>query len=262
MARIYPLFSSSSGNSCFIGDPSGGILIDAGTSCRRITSALERCGIGREAVKAVFVTHDHSDHIAALKVLTKCRPMPVYSSKGTLTYLINSDSISAGCHTDVIGEDGTETSGFYVKAFHTPHDAIESVFYKIVTPDGKTCCVCTDLGYMPDEIFAELSGSDLVLLESNYDEAMLRGGTYPYYLKQRLASKLGHLSNAESARTVKRLVENGTRQIILGHLSRENNTPPTAEAAVLRELSPEFVRNKDYMLTVAPVETQGMGVAF
>lgn len=262
MARIYPLFSSSSGNSCFIGDQSGGILIDAGTSCRRLTAALRLSGIYPEAVRAIFVTHDHSDHIGALRVFTKCRPVPVYGSKGTLTYLENSGNISPCSETAVIDENGAEAAGYFVRAFHTPHDAIESVCYKITAPDGKTCCVCTDLGYVPDEISRELHGSDLVLLESNYDESMLRNGPYPYQLKQRIASKLGHLSNSDSAREVRKLIESGTRQIILGHLSQHNNTPAVAEAALMRELGKDFMRNRDYVLTVAPVETKGLGVAF
>lgn len=262
MARIYPLFSSSSGNSCFIGDKSGGILIDAGTSCRRITAALRLSGIEPEAMRAVFITHDHSDHIGALRVLTKNRQVPVYASKGTVTYLVNSGNVSDGCRTDVVDENGVEAAGFFVRAFHTPHDAIESVFYKVATPDGKTCCVCTDLGYVPEEISRELAGSDLVLIESNYDESMLRNGPYPFYLKQRIASQLGHLSNSDSAREVKKLIRGGTRQIILGHLSQHNNTPAVAEAALMRELGAEFRRNRDYMLTVAPVETNGSGVAF
>lgn len=261
MSLIYPLFSSSSGNSCFIGSSEAGILIDAGTSCRRLVSALKTCGIEPEAVKAVFITHDHSDHIGALKIFTKNYPVPVYGSKGTVTYLENAGIIADGPR-NVVDEKGSEVAGFYVRAFHTPHDAMESVFYKINTPDGKTACVCTDLGYVPDEIDAELLGSDLVLLESNYDENMLKTGPYPYSLKVRIASELGHLSNTDSAREVRRLIQNGTTRIILGHLSRHNNTPSVAERTLLKTLGSEFVRNRDYILNIAPVETCGMGMSF
>ena len=261
MARIYPLFSSSSGNSHFIGTPAGGILIDAGVSCRRIVGALRQNDIPPEAVRAVFITHDHSDHISGLRVFGSTFSVPVYSSRGTVEFLAQNGHIGAGFKAAEIGL-GVEVGGFFVTAFRTPHDAVESVGYKIHTPDGKVCCICTDLGHVSSEVDAELRGSDLVLLESNYDDSMLRNGRYPYVLKQRIASKNGHLSNADSAKEVRSLIESGTQRIILGHLSRENNTPRIAENTLLRELGSDFVRNRDYMLTVAPVETSGLGVVF
>lgn len=261
MARIYPLFSSSSGNAHFIGTPSGGILIDAGVSCKRIVGALRQNDIPPESVRAVFITHDHSDHISGLRVFSGTYKLPIYSSRGTLQYLADNGHIPAGCEALETGF-GAEIDGFFVSAFRTPHDAADSVGYKIHTPDGKVCCVCTDLGCVTDEIAAELRGSDLVLLESNYDESMLRNGKYPYILKQRIASKTGHLSNVDSSREVRSLIESGTQRIILGHLSRENNTPRIAENTLLRTLGNDFVRNRDYMLTIAPVETTGLGVVF
>ena len=261
MARIYPLFSSSSGNSHFIGTPSGGILIDAGVSCRRLVNALRQNDIPPEAVKAVFITHNHSDHISGLRVFENCFKAPVFASGETLDYLFDNGHLAPETDCGEIG-GGVDASGFFVSSFSTPHDAPGSVGYKIHTPDGKICCVCTDLGYVTDEIDTELRGSDLVLLESNYDESMLRNGGYPYVLKQRIASKTGHLSNKDSAREVRVLIESGTQRIILGHLSRENNTPIVAENTLLRELGNDFVRNRDYMLTIAPIETKGLGVVF
>ena len=261
MARFYPLFSSSSGNSHFIGSPSGGILVDAGASCRKIVAALMQNGISPEAVKAVFITHDHSDHINGLKVFLKNFNVPVYASSGTAEYLEAHGCLCAGAEVFDISR-GAEAGGFYVEPFRTPHDAAESVGFRIHTPDGKICCVCTDLGTVTDEVDKALTGADLVLLESNYDESMLRNGSYPFYLKKRIASDFGHLSNTDSAKEVRRLIDRGTRRIILGHLSRENNTPRVAENTLLRTLGSEYVRGRDYLLAIAPVETAGAEAVF
>ncbi len=261
MARIYPLFSSSSGNAHFIGTPSGGVLIDAGVSYKRLVAALRLNGIEPEAVRAIFITHDHSDHINGLRVFSKCCKAPVYATFGTLSYLRNQGILDRGIERE-IGDEGVEAGGFFVTAFRTPHDAPGSVGYRIHTPDGKSCAVCTDLGHVTEEIDRRISGCDLVLIESNYDEDMLKNGPYPYPLKKRIASPTGHLSNADSAREVRRLIESGTRRIVLGHLSRENNTPAVAERTLLDILGADFRRNVDYMLSVAPVETSGLSISF
>lgn len=261
MARIYPLFSSSSGNSYFIGTASGGILIDAGASCRRLVSALRQNDIPPEAVKAVFITHDHSDHIAGLRVFTKNYPVPVYASPATLEWLERGGHIaSLGKSIPIGGRE--EAAGYFVTSFKTPHDAIESVGYRISTPDNKTVCICTDLGHVTPEVDACMCGCDAVLIESNYDEGMLRLGPYPYCLKRRIASSDGHLSNSMSAREVRRLIDAGTTRVILGHLSRENNTPIVARNTLERELGGECVAGRDFLLYIAPVETEGMAVVF
>lgn len=261
MSRIYPLFSSSSGNSSFIGTPDGGILIDAGVSCKKLVGALIQNDIPPEAVKAIFVTHDHSDHIAGLRVFTKAHKVPVYASPKTLDWLIKKDHISSSGECMEVGGE-VNVWGFSVKSFKTPHDAVESVGYRVTAPDGKVMCLCTDLGHITDEIESGLLGCDLVLLESNYDERMLRTGPYPFPLKQRIASKDGHLSNVASSKEVRKLIENGTTRIILGHLSRENNTPQIAENTLMRELGEDFKRGSDYLFYIAPIETAGMAVTF
>ncbi|HOV41725.1 MAG TPA: MBL fold metallo-hydrolase, partial [Oscillospiraceae bacterium] len=145
--------------------------------------------------------------------------------------------------------------------FDTPHDAMQSCGYRIITSDGKTCAVCTDLGHVTPEVERNLNGCELVMLESNYDEKMLKCGSYPEYLKKRIRSKHGHLSNSDCAEQLKKLVEIGTTRIILAHLSQENNTPQIAAAAAVSGLN-GFARDKDYLLEVAPVETVGKCVVF
>lgn len=261
MARIYPLFSSSKGNSTFIGTEKGGILIDCGVSCKRMMNALELNNIPASAVQAIFITHEHSDHVSGLKIFTGKTGCPVYGQKRTLQRLIDADKI---CPTSPVIDITGKTivaADMEIKCFNTPHDTIQSCGYRIHTPDDRYCAVCTDLGHVTDEVHEALLGCRLVLLESNYDENMLRTGGYPLYLKERILSKNGHLSNDDCAEEASYLIENGTTHIVLGHLSQDNNRPRIADSAVERGLS-QFRRGRDYLLGVAPVETQGGAVIF
>ena len=261
MARLYPLFSSSKGNSSFIGTEKGGILIDCGVSFRRLCTALEVNHIPLSAVQGVFITHEHSDHIAGLAMLTKKTGMPVYGQKRTLQRLCDGNKIAV--NSPVIDMTGKTIScgGSEVSCFNTPHDAIQSCGYRIHTSDDKYCAVCTDLGHVTPEVSQALDGCRLVLLEANYDENMLRTGGYPLYLKERILSDIGHLSNDMCAAEARSLVSRGTTHLLLGHLSQDNNRPQLADSTVERGLS-GFVRGRDYIMGVAPVETQGGAVIF
>lgn len=261
MARIYPLFSSSKGNSTFIGTESGGILIDCGVSFRRLSAALELNRIPLSAVRAVFITHEHSDHVSGLKMLTSKTGMPVYGQKRTLQRLADADKISASSPVIDITGLTINAADMEVRCFNTPHDTIQSCGYRIHTADDKHCAVCTDLGHVTAEVDEALTGCRLVLIESNYDENMLRTGNYPLYLKERILSQNGHLSNNDCAVQVGRLIERGTTHFILGHLSQDNNRPDIADRTVQQGL-PQFTRGRDYLLGVAPVETKGGAVIF
>ncbi|MGN1480996.1 MBL fold metallo-hydrolase [Porcipelethomonas sp.] len=260
MARFYPLFSSSKGNSSFIGTPSAGILIDAGVSFRKLSGAFEQNGLSLEAVKGIFITHSHSDHVKGLKMLTKKTGIPVFGQRETLEELLRDELIAPA--SEVYEMDGAAfAAGMEITCFDTPHDTARSCGYRIKTSDGRICAVCTDLGYVTETVKENLAGCNLVLLEANYDEKMLSGGPYPYYLKQRIRSDHGHLSNKASAAQAAELIKSGTTRIILGHLSQENNTPQTADKTVSGGLE-GFSRNKDYILDVAPVESNGLMAVF
>lgn len=261
MARIYPLFSSSRGNSTFIGTEKGGILIDCGVSFKRLSAALELNRIPLSSVQAVFITHEHTDHTAGLSMLTKKTGLPVYGRKRTLQRLCDSDKISSSSPVIDITSAKITCADYEITSFAIPHDAIQPCGYRIHTSDDKYCAVCTDVGHITPEVDENLTGCRLVLIEANYDEDMLRKGPYPFYLKERILSPVGHLSNSDCAVQVGKLIERGTTHIILGHLSQDNNRPDIADMTVYRSLT-KFTRGKDYLLGVAPVETKGGAVIF
>ncbi|MBS1404120.1 MAG: MBL fold metallo-hydrolase [Oscillospiraceae bacterium] len=260
MPRIYPLFSSSKGNCTYIGTPESGVLIDCGASCRKICNALELNGLSTSAVKAIFITHEHSDHISGLKNFTKKTGIPVYAQSMTMDTLFDGGYINSHSY-DMSGE--VCIGNMAVSCFETSHDTPQSCGYRVDFSDGKSCCVCTDLGFVSDTVRNAVTGSSAVLLEANYDVNMLRNGPYPVYLKERIRSDHGHLSNDDSGNFGAELIKSGTTRLILGHLSQENNTPATAEYTVESIIAQNGLqRNSDYILSCAPVETGGGFISF
>lgn len=253
MARFCTLCSSSSGNSTYVGTAEHGVLIDCGTNNKQLTNALNNLEISPDGIKAIFITHEHDDHVSALRVFAGKRKIPVYATGGTLSGLLGKGILDGSFPYEKMPEEGIRIEDMFISNFHTSHDAKESCGYKIELPD-RTLGICTDTGEMTGEILRQLEGCDLVLLESNYDETLLDFSCYTLALKARIRSRLGHLSNPMCADTARQLFEMGVRRFVLGHLSRENNSPDRAFSctnSVLKRTGAE--RGRDYILEVAPV---------
>ena len=257
MARFCTLCSSSSGNSTYIDHSGGGILVDAGTNAKQLTIALEKAAVLPESIRAIFITHEHIDHIGALRVFASRYSIPVYASAGTLNALEKSGHLKGNFEAFVIPENGVEAGGMEIVSFRTSHDSAESCGYTITLPDERKISVMTDTGVVTRDAVDKVTGSDLILLESNHDINMLKTGPYPYPLKERILSDKGHLSNTDCAKAACHFVNTGTTRLVLGHLSRDNNTTSTAyncTSEALGEMG--AVEGLDYILQVAP---EGVG---
>lgn len=262
MAKLIPLFSGSKGNSYYIGSSDGGILIDAGRSCKQIENALGNNDIDIKKIRGVFITHEHIDHCAALRVLVKKNNIPVFATEGTMEGLISDNRLESGAETHIISKE-IALGDMLVEAFPTYHDTIQPCCYRVTTSDNRKAMVATDLGIVSDEVRNAFYGVDALVLESNHDIAMLKNGFYPYYLKQRILSSNGHLSNESCAMELPEIIENGTMRIMLGHLSQDNNRPDIALNESLGVLTQRgFRRDYDYTIDVAPVESNGKVILF
>ena len=230
--QLCTLYSGSGGNCTYIRAGGDAILIDAGRSLRALTTALATVGGNMASVRAVFVTHEHADHTSALEMLAKKYEIPIHITEGSAQRLLKSARYlpcRAVLHTPIYS---VTVGGMTVASFPTPHDSEMSVGYTVTLADGRKLAYATDIGHVTQEIAANLAGAYAVVLESNHDEDMLRTGPYPAWLKSRIASDRGHLSNAACDAFLPQLFAHGTAHVLLAHLSDENNTPARAlEAA-------------------------------
>lgn len=244
--RIVTLYSGSSGNSTFISSHGTSILIDAGKSAKTLCCALREIGSDIEEIDAIFITHEHSDHVSALETLSKKHSIPIHiTNESARKFDRTPDS---PVHKNLVRHDVhfCETVGcMTVSSFRTPHDSMMSVGYRIELDCEESKHVvglATDIGYVSDNVCEGLFGCEAIVLEANHDPHMLEIGTYPQYLKTRIRSRKGHLANCDSAHLAARLSENGTRGFILAHLSAENNSPDLAFDEVNSAISDPSVR--------------------
>ena len=263
MTRLCPLFSGSSGNSYYIGSAQSGILIDVGRSAKQIENALKENDLDIKSVKAIFVTHEHIDHVQGLRVLASRHKIKVFSSVGTIEALEEKELINSKVDIAPIDSKGITAAGMNIVPFRISHDCREGYGYVVESENGRRTAFATDTGYLSSEIKNALSGCDTVVLESNHDVGMLQCGAYPYILKKRILSDIGHLSNETAAAQAAELVRSGTTRILLAHLSRENNMPDLALQTSLCTLHQNGMKkNIDFMLTVAPVANSSGSILY
>ncbi len=261
MARIYPICSSSMGNSTFIGTCGHGILVDVGCSFRALNNTLDLIDTKIENIEAIFITHEHIDHIKALEQILKHTRIPIFAPELSVAQMKSDGKIPDEAEV-FSAREGYKSAAFEVSCFKTSHDSADSVGYKIAY-NKALFGVCTDTGFVTEEAKKALKGCTTVLIESNYDESMLRKNpNYPAVLKRRIMSDSGHLSNSDCAEFCETLVRGGTRHLILGHLSQENNTPATAKNCAKSFLEQRgLFEERDFTLTAAPVMTSGEYIA-
>ncbi|MBU4440161.1 MAG: MBL fold metallo-hydrolase [Firmicutes bacterium] len=250
--KFCSLYSGSSGNSLFVSNNSTKILIDAGLSGKRIQSSLDAIAENPNEIGGIMVTHEHSDHIHGVGVLSRRFDLPVYANEKTWEAMMKDLGKIAEHNIKVFDfEKPFDIMDLQIEAFKTSHDAADSAGF-VISDGKKRVGIATDSGIITAEMRKALCGCDLVVLESNHDVSMLEAGSYPFYLKQRIKSDFGHLSNETAGDLALALVKEGTRQLVLAHLSQENNYPLLAYETTARILTQAGVAlEEDVTLCVA-----------
>ena len=248
-----PLYSGSSGNALFVQYGATRLLIDAGKPGKTVASALELIGVEPASLDGVLITHEHSDHIAGAGVLCRRYRVPVYATEDTWRAMDGKvGEIPPGLRRTFDKRQDFYLGDIGVVPFAIPHDAADPVGYRLWGGQASIA-TATDLGYFSKGVREAVGGSSLVLLESNHDPDMLRHNDhYNERLKQSILGNRGHLSNAACADALLQIVESGTKNVILGHLSRENNTPSLAYHISEDRMTREGIRlGQDLTLDVA-----------
>lgn len=223
--RICTLCSGSNANATFIDSGEKKILIDAGYGIRNISKSLAELNTSLENIDAVFITHEHSDHIKGLQSITNKHKIPIIANRKTLDAIKAAvPMIDDDCLVELPTGATAINGNITVKSVKTNHDAAESVGYLIKT-EGKTLGVFTDLGDFNQTIVDALFECETAVIEANHDIEMLMNGPYPLPLKERILGQFGHLSNIQSAELICKASKGKLKNVILSHLSKENNTP-------------------------------------
>ncbi|MDY5731422.1 MAG: MBL fold metallo-hydrolase [Eubacteriales bacterium] len=250
---FFNIRSSSQGNCTYIGNHEEGILVDCGITAKCVQDSLNLMGVDPKSIRAILITHEHSDHISGVKVLAKQLSVPIMATGKTLAYMEQKKKIETGSQLiEIFPKQNFFLNSFEILPFSVPHDAVDPVGYRIFTGGYSAACV-TDLGYFPKRVCDMVSGSDVILLESNHDLQMIQEtDKYPSFLKKRIQGKKGHMSNLTCAEATLKLSQLGTKQFLLGHLSQNTNTYEIAYHTTQQLMQKEgAVQGEDYTLDLA-----------
>ncbi|MDR1467141.1 MAG: MBL fold metallo-hydrolase [Oscillospiraceae bacterium] len=252
---IFPLFSGSAGNSTYLKCKNTAVLVDVGRSAKQTEDSLIQKNLHPSKINFIFITHEHLDHVKGLHIFASKYKIPVYSSKGTINFFRkknNSRVISDKLLFKVIPSKGVEIGDFFVKSFNVSHDCCEGIGYIFETQNERKIAFVTDTGCVTNEMRNSIVGCDTLFLESNHDVKMVECGKYPYNIKKRIISDIGHLSNEDCAKELPNLVNSGLTHIILSHLSKNNNLAQLAyQTAVSTLFEHNMKENIDYTLFVS-----------
>lgn len=251
MLKVATLASGSSGNCAVVSDGRVHILIDAGISTRRIAQGLKGLGIELRHITGVLITHEHTDHVAALPVLCKQTGAALFTAEGTAFALCGRWGGLEDRFRVFAPGQRFALGGLEVGTFATSHDCACPVGYS-VQGGGRKLALCTDTGLITRGAREGVRGAHTLIGEFNYDPGMLRTGPYPVHLQDRIRGRLGHLSNEMGGELAAWAAEQGTRRVVLAHLSQENNRPELALEAARRALAEAGAREGDVELVCAP----------
>lgn len=255
MMDLFSIASGSSGNCICVGNDSHHVMIDAGISGKRIEAGMQTYDYTTSDMEAVLITHEHSDHIQGLGVISRKYGRPIYATKGTIDAIKRTSSlgsIDAGLFHPITAGESFAIGNLTIYPMPISHDAADPVAY-LISDEKHRVGVVTDLGYYDEEIVARMQALDALLLEANHDIHMLQVGAYPYALKQRILGERGHLSNEASGQLLGRVLHDHMQKILLGHLSKENNYEKLAYETVRLEISlgDNPYRGSDFPIEVA-----------
>lgn len=251
--------SGSSGNCIYVGSDNTHVLIDAGISKKRTEEGLYSCDIDLKDVSAIMITHEHTDHINGLGVISRKYSIPIMATALTVEAILNNKKlgeISPDLFMEIQPDESFSVGDLNICPFSISHDAVDPVAYRIES-NGQSVAVATDIGKYDDYIVSNLKGLNAIVLEANHDVNMLLAGAYPYYLKQRIMGEKGHLSNEASGRLLDEILHDNLKYIVLGHLSKENNYEALAFQTVTTEitLSDSCYKANDFNIMVAKRDT-------
>lgn len=245
------LYSGSSGNSMFVSSGNARILVDAGLPGKNIENALKEIGQSPAELDAIFVTHEHSDHIKGVGVLSRRYNIPIYANEATWKAMEPSLGNIKEHNIKLIRQESIAIKDLDVVAYDIPHDSVLAQGYAVYQ-GKKQVSIATDLGHFSEEVKKNIENANVILIESNHDVEMLKFGPYPYNLKRRILSDIGHLSNEDCGKAIVDLIKDDRKRVILGHLSNTNNYPELAYHTVVNILRENNIElNKDIGLTVA-----------